>query len=390
VTTNRSPRDTKQRVLLVEAEIEASIHLAEVLERSACDVVVVARGDRAIEAVLRGKFDLVIAHANVPGIGGIDLLSMIRTFDLNVPVVLMTNLPTIESATQAVNLGAIGYLTRPFANEELVAACERAAHQRAASSEARTKGRMRADDRQTIDTLDLALNRALEATWIAFQPIVGHRGIVAYEALMQSSEPILPNPLAILEAAERLDRTEDVGRRVRRLVASAMERAPSEALIFMNAHPLDLLDTTLFSTDSPLSRHAARVVLEVTERSNLGRVDQLTTRVRMLRELGFRVALDDLGAGYGGLASFADLGVDYAKLDMSLVRGIHLSPVKRKLVAAMTDLAKELQVQIIAEGVETKEETHCVTELGCELLQGNYIARPSQGFGPIASWNSPE
>ena len=103
-------------------------------------------------------------------------------------------------------------------------------------------------------------------------------------------------------------------------------------------------------------------------------------RIRRLRNLGFRVAIDDLGAGYAGLTSFALLEPDIVKIDMSLTRDIDRSPVKQKLVASLTALCREMNLTIVTEGVETAEERDTLTALGCDLLQGYLFARPGPAF----------
>ena len=103
----------------------------------------------------------------------------------------------------------------------------------------------------------------------------------------------------------------------------------------------------------PLSRKGALtpcahgVVLEVTERAALEKVPGLTAGVSRLRELGFRLALDDLGAGYAGLSSFALLEPEIVKVDMSLVRGIHKSTMKQKLFRSFASLCRDLNTEII-------------------------------------------
>ena len=90
------------------------------------------------------------------------------------------------------------------------------------------------------------------------------------------------------------------------------------ALLFINLHAMELDDDSLISAAAPLSRHAARVVLEVTERAPLEKIRDVTARVAQLRALGYRIAVDDLGAGYAGLTSFAHLEPEVVKVDMSL------------------------------------------------------------------------
>ena len=144
----------------------------------------------------------------------------------------------------------------------------------------------------------------------------------------------------------------------------------------MNLHSLDLVDEALFSGDSRLSAHAGKIVLEVTERVPLDTVPGVRERVRSLRDLGYRIAIDDLGAGYAGLTSFAALEPDIVKLDMALVRGVDREPVKRKLVGSMTTLCKGLGILVVAEGMETASERTALTDAGCDLLQGFLVGHP--------------
>jgi EAL domain-containing protein (putative c-di-GMP-specific phosphodiesterase class I) len=148
----------------------------------------------------------------------------------------------------------------------------------------------------------------------------------------------------------------------------------------VNLHPRDLLDDQLHDSRSPLSAVASQVILEITERSLLEEVPSAHARVESLRQLGFRLAIDDLGAGYAGLNSWAQLEPDLVKLDMTLVRDIHLMPTKRSLVKAMIDVCRDLDVLLIAEGIETAEERDALGELRCPLMQGYFFARPGPPF----------
>jgi EAL domain-containing protein (putative c-di-GMP-specific phosphodiesterase class I) len=202
---------------------------------------------------------------------------------------------------------------------------------------------------------------------------------------MRTKEPALPHPGAVLDAAEKLGRMAEVGRRVRALSAKAFEHAPSGAVLFVNLHTRDLLDPELYETTSALGRMAARVVLEVTERAAIDVVKDIVARVAVLRYQGFRIAIDDLGAGYAGLTSFAALEPEIVKLDMTLVRNAHESPVRRRLVESMTSLCKEMNIKVVAEGIETVEERACMQAAGCDLLQGYLYAKPGPPFPDVIS-----
>jgi EAL domain-containing protein (putative c-di-GMP-specific phosphodiesterase class I) len=122
------------------------------------------------------------------------------------------------------------------------------------------------------------------------------------------------------------------------------------------------------------------VVFEITERATLDSISDLPRRMARLRSLGYRIALDDLGAGYSGLSSFTQLEPDVVKVDMSLIRGIEGSAMKQKLVGSVVTLCAELGILIIAEGIETPGERDALVTLGGDLCQGYLFARPGPGF----------
>jgi EAL domain-containing protein (putative c-di-GMP-specific phosphodiesterase class I) len=236
-----------------------------------------------------------------------------------------------------------------------------------------------------LSGLEATLDHALSSLWMAYQPIVraATGSLFGYEALLRSEDLALPDPGAFLDAAERLGRVYDVGRAIRRKASEPMNRVPLAALLFVNLHPIELTDETLTSPSAPLTAIAPRVVLEITERASLESIDDVPSRVARLRELGFRIAIDDLGAGYSGLTSVARLEPEFVKLDMSLVRDVHKSPVKRKLVRSVTALCKDMGIMVVAEGIEVIEERDTIVELGCELLQGYLLARPGRAFPEV-------
>ena len=240
-----------------------------------------------------------------------------------------------------------------------------------------------ADPASVLRDLEAKLNRCVTTIEMHYQPIVhAHtRARFGYEALLRTGDRALPHPGAILDAAERLERVAVLGRAVRAHVAKEIAAAPAErGLVFVNLHLLDLFDKQLTSAFAPLSKVATRVCLEITERTSVeGQLD-LRYRVAELRELGFRIAIDDLGGGHARMGTFSPLDTDFVKLDMTLVRDIEKHPMKQRLVRSLAGLCHEQGTQVIAEGVETEAEEQVVVDLGCDLLQGYLIARPGPPF----------
>jgi EAL domain-containing protein (putative c-di-GMP-specific phosphodiesterase class I) len=382
-------RGASPSVLLVDDDVAVCRTLKQMLAAAGFEVTVANSGTEAIGEVEQRSFDVILSDIQMPGTSGVELLRMVRGRDLDVPVLLMTGDPTLETAMQAVSLGAMQYLVKPTPKAELLRVVEQAsrlhrmARMKREALELLGEANTLAGDRAG---LEVSFDRALDSMWMAFQPIVEpvSKKVFGYEALMRTKEASLPHPGAVLEAAERLDRLTDLGRRVRQLSAEAFAEVPSDtALLFVNLHTRDLLDPMLYDANAPLTKIAHRVALEITERAALDDVKDVQSRVAMLRERGFRIVIDDLGAGYAGLSSFVALQPEIVKLDMSLIRNIHQSDVRRRLVASMTSLCTEMSMRVVAEGIEVVEERDVVGGCGCSLLQGYFFAKPGRGFPSV-------
>ncbi|HTA91759.1 MAG TPA: EAL domain-containing protein [Polyangiaceae bacterium] len=390
ITQGLAAPEEETRILLVDDDAAVLRMLQKRLEKAGHRVVACDSGDEALKALTSQAFDVMVSDIQMPGTSGLNLLRAVREHDLDLPVVLMTGAPGVETATDAVEYGAFRYLIKPVHWEELNSIVGRAANighmarsKREFVEEFRS-GKFRIGDRAGVDAM---LDRALSSLWMAYQPIVRavDSTVVAYEALMRVEEPTLPHPGAVLDAAERAGRIHEVGRSVRDNVVASAKGAEESWLLFVNLHPEELLDPSLFLVDSPFSALASRIVLEITERMSLEHVVNVRDRVAALRALGFQIALDDLGAGYAGLTSFTELEPEFVKLDMSLVRDIHQTPTKRKIVQSMVHLCHDMGKQIVAEGVESVAERDVLIELGCDLLQGYLFAKPGRPFPAVAS-----
>ncbi len=366
------------RVLVVEDDALLARSLARLLRASGAIVTHAANGHVAAQMLKVRCFDVVLADLSMPEVGGLEVAAHVRDQEPSLPVILMTGAPTVETAVRAMELGAVRYLVKPMAPDVLLATitdATRIGRQRRAvpstqAPEAQASGE---------EPLDERFDRALSLLWMAYQPIVTVDGaLYGYEALVRSDEATMANPLALLDAADRLKRVHDLGRRIRRAVRDTLSMRGDEARTFVNLHPLDLLDDALYATDDPLAPHASAVIFEITERAALDELPDAEARIRALRDLGYEVAVDDLGAGYAGLATLARVSPDIVKLDMSLIRGLDTDAVKQKLVRMVAALSHDLGARVVAEGIETMGERAAAAELGCDLLQGYLIGRPAR------------
>ena len=380
---NAAAEELKAKILVVDDEPVTARSYARALTAAGYRVTIAHDGREAAALAKTNGFDVVVSDIAMPDMDGLALLRAIRQSDLDVPMVFMTGSPAIESAVQAIEYGAFRYLLKPVAPAALLDVVERAARVHRLAKVRREAVLVRELDGKPIGDragLEARFASALEKLWVAAQPIVTWSGkqTFAYETLLRTDEPTLRSPLDFFDAAERLGRAPELGRIIRQQVARVIK--DTNAPVFVNLHPSDLEDAELYADDGALTPYAKQVVLEITERAALDRIHELQQRVTRLRGLGYRIAIDDLGAGYAGLTSFAQLEPEVVKVDMSLVRGIDVSAVKQKLVRSIIALCNELGIYLIAEGIETPAERDTIVKLGGDLCQGYLFSKPLRGF----------
>jgi EAL domain-containing protein (putative c-di-GMP-specific phosphodiesterase class I) len=368
------PESTQQATVLVVDDDDLFLRVCKgLLKRAGLSVEAVNDPSRALECLEQRHFDAVVSDVNMPNVNGISLVRAVREIDASVPVLLMTGAPTLEMAISAIDLGVQKFLPKPFDVDVFVRGVRDAVKQRA------TQDGLGADH--------CRLNRALDGMWMAYQPIaqLSSGTPLSYEALLRTTATEVKGPAEVLELAERTGRLFELGRRVRGRVAADIEKLPPSIDLFVNLHPEDLEDPDLYDPTAPLTLVAKRVVLEITERASLTHNAGLLEHMRVLRELGFRVAVDDLGAGYAGLTTLSKVQPEFVKLDASLVRGIDTSGVNQLIVTAMLDLSRELGAKVVAEAIETPGELATLRRLGVDLMQGYYFARPGRPFVELSA-----
>jgi len=373
------------RVLVVEDEAALRTVHMRTLTAAGFSVDGCESAECAIERLRRGeRYVVIVTDLVMAGMDGIELLPVLRQFDADVPVVIVTGQPTLRSSIAAVEHHSFRYLVKPVTAQLLAKTVrEAAATYRLAALKRRALEVWENEDwRTNAGSLDERLDSALQQLFMVYQPIVAATGATfGFEALVRTTDPAFRGPDQLFAAAERLGRVQELGRAIRLQVSLDMANAPRGSVLFVNLHASDLTDGALYSSQALLSRHASRVVLEITERKSLDGVADVRERLSELRSLGYRIALDDLGTGYAGLSCFNLLEPELVKLDMSLVRGIDGSARKRALVESMIRVClDDLGTQVVCEGVETMGERDVLIQMGAPLLQGYLFARPQREF----------
>ncbi len=376
-------------VLVVDDDDHVRKALSRILMQAGMRVQMASSAKEGLGYLAREEFGAILSDVMMPDMTGLDFLREVRAGDLDIPVILVSGAHNPETAAAALSYGAFQYLAKPVEPKLLEQTIRQAVKLRKLAKVKGEAMELAGTQRVAGDRagLEAQFRSAIERMWMAFQPIIHakSRALFAYEALARSKEPSMQNPMAIIEAAERLDALNTFGRTARHQAAMSMDKAPSDVGLFVNLHPSDLSDPRLLDKSTELTRIAPRVVLEITERASLEGIPDVRGRIAELRALGFRVAVDDLGAGYAGLSTFAQIEPDFVKLDMSLVRNLGESATRQRVVRSITEMCADLGMLVVAEGVETEVERDLLVELGCDFLQGYRFARPAPPF-PEFQW----
>jgi EAL domain-containing protein (putative c-di-GMP-specific phosphodiesterase class I) len=249
--------------------------------------------------------------------------------------------------------------------------------------EARASAEMlaRLRDRDQRERLvEIIQNREI---WTAFQPIVslGTGERLGWEALSRgprSSEIELP--LLLFGRAARYGLTEELERACRHQAFEDWKLLAQTGRLFVNTVPATVRDPSFMGRGvldylgTGLAPSA--VTLEITERHVIENLSLYREAMHSFTDLGFSFAIDDVGAGHSGLETVAVLKPAYLKIDIGLVRDVHLKRVSQQVLRAIMDMGDGLGATVIAEGIQTKDEYEALSELGVRWGQGYYLARP--------------
>lgn len=234
---------------------------------------------------------------------------------------------------------------------------------------------------RTRKIADLKATLREGAVFMEYHPIIvtSTEEVYGYEALARGSRRELRSPEVLFEVAEEANLLWELSRLLRRrAVQGIINELSPDQFLFLNVDPHDF-DDPVFRNLDPEDlgiTDPGRVVLEITERTAIKDYPRFQEYLKNFRDRGFRFAVDDAGSGYAGLGSIANLAPDYIKLDISLISSIDTNFLKQNLVETMVGFAEGQGAQVIAEGVERREEFETVRDLGVHLTQGFLFHRP--------------
>lgn len=197
-----------------------------------------------------------------------------------------------------------------------------------------------------------------------------------------NQEPV-PATMAV-EAADQLGLTQELSYatvvNVGRILKYLKRNVGRRLIITINFSKAQLLNSDgpikLASLLSEIGVPLSQVVLEITEEALLSE-KEVKKKLESIRRLGFALALDDFGSGYSSLACIREIPLSYVKLDKSFIKDLHSNEKSRRLFRGTVSLLHQLELVVIAEGVETQQQLDVVREAGCQMVQGRLLGKPA-------------
>lgn len=246
------------------------------------------------------------------------------------------------------------------------------------------RDRSREDDRRAQRLDAMILSREVVTL---YQPILDLRNLTVLGHEVFTRGPTggpFEDAEGLFILAERTGRLRDFERLCRsRALASARHHLRRGNKLFLNTSAGALRDPEV--AGAGFIREVERqgldhgdVILEITERVAVGERQAYQGILRDLKREGFGIAIDDMGAGYASLQAVVEIEPDYLKFDISLVRNIDRSLIKRSLLETLVELSEKIGAQVIAEGIEAESEFRTLRDMGVRLGQGRYLAPPVQ------------
>jgi EAL domain-containing protein (putative c-di-GMP-specific phosphodiesterase class I)/GGDEF domain-containing protein len=237
-------------------------------------------------------------------------------------------------------------------------------------------------DPQMLDRLHEIIDQRLLTA--LFQPIIDmHSGdIIGYEGLIRGpSNSPLHSPLKLFKVARLHHLSVEVEHLCRHIVMAQFARSGLPGCLFLNVSPGALVQPEARLGETlrylqELGINPRRVIIELTENEPTYDYEVLRKAAMHYREMGFQIAIDDLGEGFSSLRLWSELRPEYVKIDMHFIQGINQDPMKLQFVRSIQQIAQQTGCTVIAEGIETQAELLTIRDLGLGCGQGYHIGRP--------------
>lgn len=382
------------KILVIEDEKSVRENILDLLEAEDFDTIAAANGRIGVELAVSEVPDLILCDLMMPEIDGYGVLIALREESLtaNIPFIFLTARAARADFRQGMELGADDYLTKPFTRDELLSAIASRL-----SKQANLTRKVSTFETQTISPkaqmIEKYLRRTLERRHfqqflVYYQPIVDLSSgkIIAAESLLRWQHPELGmvSPTELIPLAESTGLILPIGDWV-------LKNACKQTKLWHNAGFNDLRVAVNLSSHQLIQPDFSQKVmkfllvndllpncleLELTENIIMQDVNSAISTMKEVHSCGVKIAIDDFGAGYSALIYLKQLPIDTLKIDRYFIQDIANDSQKAAITTALIEMGRNLNIQTVAEGVETEQELNFLCRYKCDAMQGFLFSRP--------------
>jgi EAL domain-containing protein (putative c-di-GMP-specific phosphodiesterase class I) len=323
---------------------------------------------------------ICLCDVRLPGGGGEIVAAEARRFAPETRVVALSACDDAGTIMGMIRAGAMSYIVKGAAGDEVLAGIHQAIRGQAsmpACAATAVGAGLRGQEEEVQDRV-IRLRQVLDHGLmnIVFQPVVDieTREPIAFEALCRvNSPPQRPPDMWFADAAENHLGLEFELEAIR-MALGHLSHLPGRCPLHVNASPAVAMSKELASLLQ--GSEPRRIILEITEHTQINDYPALIGALAPLRAAGVLIGVDDAGSGFSSMSHIVNMEADVIKVDISLVRDIHLNKMRRAMVGALAEFARQAEALVIAEGVELEEERATLITLGVTAAQGYLFGRP--------------
>ncbi len=413
----------RAKVLFIDDEPEVLSGFEQNLRKSNFDVVTSSCVSSAFDILKSESIDIVVSDERMPKMSGHEFLTKVYNLYPKTVRILLSGQAELKDVARAINDGQIfRYLAKPIRSNELKSTLNEAIN---LSQLLRTKssnlyhasdylknasqlestcpgilevhrdedGRILLDASEYEESIyfkEYGICDAIEEQHLTlhYQPQLDPETdkVISYEALVRWQHPekglVMPNDF--IHLAEQSDDIIFLGRWVLKSACEQLEKwvvegnANAKVSVNVSARQLEHPDFLSDLIDI-IENHSIlpnQLELEITEHYALKNLEETSKLLHQIRDVGVRVAIDDFGTGYCTLSYLHELPIDVLKIDKSFIQNIQANVQSQRLVMSLINLGHSLDIDIVAEGVETKAQADLLRSWGCDFLQGYYYSPP--------------
>ncbi|MCC5646789.1 EAL domain-containing response regulator [Nostoc sp. CHAB 5824] len=383
------------KILIIEDEEAVRENILDLLEAEDFETIAAANGIIGVHLAISEVPDLILCDMMMPQLDGYGVLTALRQEQstATIPFIFLTAKSAKSDFRQGMDMGADDYITKPFTRAELLSAIINRLEKHATLKRYLSPQAVINNFSPKMQLLEISLHRAIkqhnfQEFEIYYQPIVDIASgkIVAAESLLrwQSLELGLIYPTEFIPLAESTGLIVPIGKWVLKSVCQQIKSwrdagiyplslAVNLSVIEFN-QPEFIQKIVNFLAINDLEPHYLE--LELTESMIMQDVNSAIATMSKLQSLGVKIAIDDFGTGYSSLIYLKNLPINTLKIDRYFIHNVAIDTQKSAITKALIQMAHNLNLDVVAEGVETEAELAFLRQHNCNYMQGFLFSRP--------------